>query len=433
MDTSSPAGMFTNNSLPIMRTSIGCLLAAAVSATCHATSVGLGTIEQPVNLCAGSDPSRIPLGRVATESNYHYGRGPVITAARPSLHGAMEWKSGTELDQNLAHVFGIGLNNHDVPHSPATILLKSRPAPPYSPYSKEQVLAATIHCLLRSNRGTPKQPIQLHVTAESPDDQALATKFSGEYINAPDRHDDPPVESTPVPDTRLETDSRGITWVVFPNIKPPAKTTARPPVFIPFRLGGENGPDDPLWLLLPVWTGSDHNREQSLETIGRPYPLFYDCFNPSTGGGPESNALFSGDPHGSVFSFDVTSTDAGTEALIRYPNTSTGTLAASVLALVLSAQPTAEHPLAVTLETGPDNPPQWLGEFRTCPGWTADDTAAGNRITLTCSFVWDPRSSALTKGAVPAARIVRSESGELVIEANSTPPEKPDPSLPAGN
>ena len=96
-------------------------VAAVLAVHAHATTVGLSTIEQPVNLCEQSDPSRIPLGAVATESNYHYGRGEVITAPRPDLHGGMRWKSGVELNQNLASVFGIELNNHDLPHSPAII------------------------------------------------------------------------------------------------------------------------------------------------------------------------------------------------------------------------------------------------------------------------------------------------------------------------
>lgn len=402
--------------------------AALVTGSCPATNVGLGTVEQPVNLCADSDPSRIPLGKVATESNYHYGRGPVISAPRPSLHGAMEWKAGAELDQNLASVFGVEVSDHDIPHSPATIHLKARPVPPYSPYTKDQVLAATIHCLLRSNRGTPKQPIQLNVTADSPDDQALAKKYSGRFINAPDESNDPPVDPTPVPGTRLETDARGITWVVFPEIKADPERSALLPVLIPFRLGGDFGPDEPLWQLLPVWTGTGHAWEQSLEVLGRPYPLFYDCFNPSTGAGPEANALFAGDPHGSVFHFDVKATDASVEALIRYPNTTTETLAASILALVVSTQPTIERPLTVTLETGIESPPEWFLRFQTCPDWKSVDgsqkvagTVTQSRSILTCSFVWDSQTATLTRGGVPSDKIVRSSSGELVIEA-PTPP-----------
>jgi hypothetical protein len=411
-------------------------VAVLMPGLCTATNVGLGTIEQPVNLGADSDPSRIPLGRVATESNYYYGRGPVISAARPSLHGAMEWKDGSELDQNLASVFGIEVSNHDLPYSPATIHLKARPVPPYSPYTKDQVLAATIHCLLRSNRGTSKQPIQLQITADSPADQALVSKYSGEFINAPDDSDAPPVDPTPVRGTRLETDHQGTTWVVFPDIKPTPDFTPHPPVLIPFRLGGEFGPDHPQWRLLPVWTGSGHTWPESLEIIGRPYPLFYDCFNPSTGAGPEANALFAADPRGSLSRFDVSETDA-IKVLIRYPDIPTETLAATILALVVSSQPTTEHPLTVTLETGIETPPEWFHHFKSCPEWTSMDGSqqiAGrvtqSRLLLSCTFVWDAKSATLNRGAVPAASVIRATNGELVIEGSPLERAIPNPNLP---
>lgn len=401
------------------------LAAALTTITCPATNVGLGTIEQPVNLGAESDPARIPLGAVATESNYHYGRGPVITAPRPSLHGAMEWKSGTELNQNLASVFGIEVDNHDLPHSPATIHLKAYSVPAYSPYTKDQVLAATIHCLLRSNSGRPKAPIQLKFTVDSPDDQALVAKYSKDYVNAPDNQNGPPIESTPVPGTRLETDTRGITWVVFPDVKTAAARPTRPHVLIPFRFGGEGGPDDPTWELMPVWTGSHRKWEQSLEIIGRPYPLFYDCFNPSDGAGPEANALFAGNPRGSISRFDVAEGEHPGDAIFSHPNTSTETLAASILALVVSTQPTAECPLTVTLESLSDEPLPWLDAFKASPGWKIAD-GKDNRIS--CAFVWDPQTFTLTQGTVPLAKVVRTSNGKLYVEARPQPAAGEPPS-----
>ena len=389
------------------------LAGALACGSCLATSIGLGTIEQPVNLCAESDPSRIPLGAVATESNYHYGRGYVISTPRPSLHGAMEWPGGSELDQNLSSVFGIEVDNHDVPYTPAAIRLKDRTAPPYSPYSKEQVLAATLHCLLRSNQGTPSKPIQIVITADSPDEQDLAAKYSGDYITTRDKPTDEPIEPTPVSGTRLETDDKGITWVVFTGIE--SNTQARPPVFIPFPLGGEFGPDEPFWQLLPVWTGSRHTPASSLETLGQPYPLFYDCFNPSTGDGPETNALFKGAPHG-IHRFDVSINDTGTKAQFSFPDTSTETLSASILTLVLSTEPTAEQPLTVILETHPTTPALWFEDFSKSPDWKADESTPENQVKRSCTFVWDPHTAALTQGSVPAAKIVRELNRSIHIE-----------------
>lgn len=401
---------------------------ALMSAVSQATNVGLSTIEQPVNLGAASDPARIPLGAVATESNYHYGRGPVITEPRPALHGAMEWKSGIELNQNLASVFGIRVDDHDAPHSPVTIHLKDHVIPPYSPYSKEQVLAATIHCLLRSTGGRPSAPIKIEIVAEAPADQETAAKYAGDYINTPEKLDDPPVEPTPVPGTRLETDARGLTWVVFPDVKTKPATPARPPVLIPFRLAGESSPDNATWKLLPVWPGTQHTWEQSLAMLGRPYPLFYDCFNPGDGVGPETHALFAGNPRGSLHGFKVSSTEDGISAHLMYPNTDSETLSALLLAMVVSAQPAADQPLSISLDTEMNEPPSWLADFRKCAGWESTETPVmiggkemNRRIVLSCAFVWDPQTATLTQGAVPHGKIVRTSDGALYVEAESKP------------
>lgn len=384
-------------------------VAAVLAVHAHATTVGLSTIEQPVNLCEQSDPSRIPLGAVATESNYHYGRGEVITAPRPDLHGGMRWKSGVELNQNLASVFGIELNNHDLPHSPAIIRLRDFPKPVYSPYTKEQVLAATIHCMLRSNRGTPEQPIQLEITAESEKDKALAEKFAGKYINSPNQPDDPPVEPTPIPGTKLETDSRGITWVVLGE----GKKEMPAPTLIPFRLGGEAGPDSPTWELLPVWALGGN---LGFELIGRPYPLFYDCFNPGTGMGPETNAIFANKPPGTIYQLKVSREEGATTAHFTYPQTTTENLAATVLALVASVQPTEACPLKVSLQTSLNHADSWMEAFRDCPGWELDNPNSSDRMVLTCEFVLDPETAGLKRGAVPLASLERLPGGKLYIQ-----------------
>ncbi|MCB1132951.1 MAG: hypothetical protein KDN05_17640, partial [Verrucomicrobiae bacterium] len=80
-----------------MKTSFLILVMGCLALPLHATNAGLGTVDQPVNLGAQADPSRIPLGPVAVESNYNYGLGPAISAPRPSLHGAMEWEKGSIL------------------------------------------------------------------------------------------------------------------------------------------------------------------------------------------------------------------------------------------------------------------------------------------------------------------------------------------------
>lgn len=403
------------------------LLASQLSAT----NAGLGTVDQPVNLGAESDPSRIPLGPVAVESNYNYGLGPAISAPRPSLHGAMEWEKGSILDQNLASVFGITVSNHDAPQTPVEIRVKSWPRPEYSPYTKEQVVAAVIHCVLRSTRGTLKHPIDIRVLADSADDAKLLEKFSGEYVNSVVDPDDLPEKPTPVHGCALETDDNGVTWVVFSDRANAAKPTAAP-VFMPFRLGGEAGPDLPTWLLLPVWPGTGVSRVDSLAILGQPYPLFYDRFKPSTGDGPEVNCLFAGKTDTPLDSFRVSDGEAF-EALYQYPAVDSETLSASILALVISAAPANDKPLSVTLRTEKNAPHDWLEDFQSCEGWETEATpvmaagkAVGERIELRASFAWDAAAAKLSRGSLPKVAAARTITGQLVLTAGDVPEEAED-------
>jgi hypothetical protein len=394
-------------------------LAILLAARAAATNVGPSTIEQPVNLGEQSDPSRIPLGAVAVESNYHYGRGPVITAPRPCLQGGMPWKSGVELNQNLASVFGIEVDNHDLPDSPAVIRLRDSPKPAYSPYTKEQVLAATIHCLLRSNRGTPERPMVLEITADAPEDKPLTEKYAGKYINASERPEVQVVEPTPVPGTRLESDARGITWVVFGE----GKKNLDPPAMIPFRIGGDDDSESPSWDLLPVWSFGDLS---GAELLGQPYPVFYDCFKPGTGMGTETHAIFAERPAGSIDGLEVREEETGTVANFRFPHARTLSLSATVLAMVASVQPTEQHPLTVRLEASLTSRDPWIDAFRNCPGWEVkahENSNLTDRKVLACVFVLDPETAAMKRGAVPDASLERAPGGKLYI---AVPPPTPE-------
>lgn len=175
--------------------------------------------------------------------------------------------------------------------------------------------------------------------------------------------------------------------------------------------------------LLPVWTGTGLSREQSLEIIGQPYPLFYDCFQPGNGAVQEANALFSSEPRGSIYQLEACSSEG---ARLVYLDTSTETLAATILALVVSSQPTEDCPLNVTLITQNDSPPAWSESFKTCPEWKTAHSQ-GSKVTLTCSFAWDPETAALSQGAVPSAEIVRTTNGAIFIEVPSKPVERKPP------
>ncbi|MGB0775127.1 MAG: hypothetical protein ACPGUY_04730 [Akkermansiaceae bacterium] len=215
-----------------------------------ASNVSLGTIEQPINLVAHSDPSAIPLGSVIHEANYNYGIHQLITAPRPCRHGSMEWSGGTELNQNLANVFGILVEPTDgtnVPYAPVNIRIKAWKKPAYSPYSKEQVLQATLHCLLRSTGATPKHPLQIKIIAEDKADLAWAKQYEKNYINKPNSTKEP-ITPTKISGTTLTTDHRGITYVHFDGVKPLPADKKQQPLMIASGMFGADG--FTVWTLL---------------------------------------------------------------------------------------------------------------------------------------------------------------------------------------
>jgi hypothetical protein len=76
--------------------------------------VGTSTVVQPINLGPNADPARIPLGQVGVVSNYNYGTLDVISEPRHCPDQPMRWEGGSELDQNLASVFGISVEAGDI-------------------------------------------------------------------------------------------------------------------------------------------------------------------------------------------------------------------------------------------------------------------------------------------------------------------------------
>jgi hypothetical protein len=350
------------------------LLAWKAANLCVASSIGPATIEQPVNLGPKSDPGRIPLGSIGVICNYDYGLHKNIGASRPAPDGAMRWETGTELDQNLASVFGISVEAQDptqIREFPVALRLKSWKPPGYSPYTKDQVLAATLWCLVRSAGGTPEKPLEVRVVAEGPDDKPLEAKYSGKYITRPgkDGKEVPPVK---VPGTTIETDARGIAWVVFPDVTRKVASPAPPPTITILATGGES---DTGWFLLPVWD------------------------NWSGGSEEKSNSV-----------------------TLSMPREEQPTLAAEIIALVISAQPTENRPLTVSIrleEYGLANYPA----FRSAPGWKETRHDPHN-ITLECEFVWDAAARKLTKGSVPLVQL--NSAGNFISPIPEGPPTKSD-------
>ena len=389
-----------------------------IPAACLATAVGTGTIEQPVNLGPNSDPGRIPLGAVGTISNHNYGVHHVIGEPRPCPDGSMRWKGGTELDQNLASVFGISVEPEDstsVPGSPVTLRMKPWKPPGYSPYTREQVLAATLWFLLRSSGGTPERPLEVRIVAEGREDRPLEKKYSGKYITRPGM-DEKEVPPPKVQGAIIEEDGRGIAWVVFPEVKKKAPAAAAPPTMILSEMGGEIDTGDGMWDLLPVW-GNGSGQRVPLHLSSWSASMAYSCFH-SHGRG-EANAFLASNGAGS---FDVHQEDTGDLIAIGHPAIPQATLAAEILALVVAAQPTEKRPLKVAIRFEERGLASYTA-FRGAPDWKEIRHDAHN-IVFECEFVWDPVARKLIKGSVPLVKLNTQGGFTIVALPHESPAEE---------
>lgn len=391
-----------------MKTHLGIIGALLAPGPVLATVLNIGTIEQPVNLGPKADPSRIPLGPVVVESNHDYGIHSVISDPRPCTHGAIAWDKGLELNMNLASAFGIEVVPDDgtqVPRVPVTIRVRDWPAPAYSPYRKDQVLAATLHCLLRSVHAPPQTPLKVVVDAVNPEDARNLRGYAGTYLTAEaDDHGGP----TPVPGTRLDTDWRGVTWVVFSDHKAPDPgVESRPPsALIPFHIPDET--DDVTFELLPVWTG-DTWKEERAKLLLQPVTLFYDRYDKSRSSGPDINSF---SRLGPVAQGTWEREVDGTELAIRLQAPADGlperlapTLAALCHAAVLSLHPTVDVPLTISFRV-PKALRDSMKPFFASKDWTARKAERGGDTILSCQFVWDHQLRAITKGSVPLGDLI---------------------------
>jgi hypothetical protein len=366
---------------------------------CLATVVGTSTLEQPVNLGPKSDPARIPLGRVAVVSNHGYGVQLKIGEARPCPDGAMRWEGGSELDQNLASVFGISVESEDstqISAFPVILRVKSWKPPGYSPYTKDQVLAATLWCLIRSTGGTPEHPLDIRVVTEGPDDKLLEAKYSGKYVTRPgeDKKEVPPVKVT---GAVLEEDARGIAWVTFPDVA--RKATSVPPTAGMIILES-NDDGDAGWHVLPVW-GNGNDESDFLRLNSWSAAMCYSSYRPR--GVTNANSfLFEGGAN----DFTVSREDKSDSVYFSHPRVKQATMAANILALVISAQPTEARPLSVSFVLE-DSGLAAYSAFRDAPGWkeTRQDSLHSHSVMLECEFVWDPATNKLTRGSIPLVQL----------------------------
>ncbi len=378
--------------------SVVALLGWILPVSCFATAVGTSIVEQPVNLGPKSDPGRIPLGGVGVVSNHGYGIHAVIGEARACPRGAMRWEGGSELDQNLASVFGISVEARDTTQIlafPVTLRVKAWKAPGYSPYTKDQVVAATLWCLIRSTYGTPEAPLEVRVVAEGAEDKALEEKYSGRYISQPGKNGTkvPPVQ---VRGTALEVDARGIAWVVFPDIARKAAFVPPTPGMIILEVGGDG---DPGWRVLPVW-GNGRDESEFLRLNSESVIMKYSVYSL---GVREANSFLA---EGGANGVKAVRGDKSDSVFLSDPKVNQTTLAAHILSLVISAQPREGKPLTVSFLVDESSLPRYSA-FRGASGWKKS-TDSNNQSQLECEFVWDAAAKKLARGSVPLVQLESS-------------------------
>lgn len=381
------------------------LLCGAFLPWTEATSVFTGAATYPVNMGPESDATRIPVGSIPCESNHGYGLLELISTPFPSVPGGWLWDGGIELNGNLPSAFGISVrpgDSTDPTSLPVVVHIRKQATPGYSPYTKEQVLLATMRCLLDAVRATPKRPLTVKVVTDDPADEALR-RFSGEYLTRSTGKDD--FEATPLPGCATSVDRNGVREIVFvEKDRKPAPSANPKPLWMPFPIEGDS---DPGFLLLPIWTGNAME-EDRLAPLGQPWPLMQDCFNP-TSGNPDGNLMTREDL---IHSFRAGRTADKVILEADLNLTEDWDLADGMALLcwaaVLSEHPTDQKPLEVTLRMSKDIDPRfqaWVAEH----GWEKVPIAGDTGIRTT--FVWDEGTGALTKGFIPKYRVDRNPDG----------------------
>ncbi len=368
----------------------------------HATNPGVSTMEQPINLCTQSDPTRIPLGKVAVWANYDYGIHGMIDAPRACPDGVMEWSGGVELNQNLASVFGVQVEPGDstmILHEQNVLRVKNWKTPAYSPYTKEQVLAATLWCLIRNSGSSEKRPLDIKVVVEDQEDEALVKKYSGKYFYKRDEKGKI-LEAPKVPGTKLELDPMGFTWVVFPEVDAVKNFKPNHPVMIPMAVGeGDGGGAEEMggdagWVLAPVWGNGE--RKEPLKLTLWAHNMLYSCYQVK--GIRDANAFHA--PQ-AVHGMWVGREDDGTQVRYLFSLVDTPLFVANVWGLIMSLQPTEDKPLKISLRYGKELPESYakLAKLADWKVEVKEGPAGGTYVTA--EFVWDANTRKLTRGNLP--------------------------------
>lgn len=401
-----------------MKSPITLFLLLLFSPFLRATNAGVTTVTQPVNLVGDSLAGCIPLTSAACYANYDYGIHRMISAPQPFLHEAKSWAKGTESNSNLASVFGIEVRPTDgtsIRNEPVEIHIKDWAIPAYSPHSKAEVLAATIHCLLQSSHATPDHPLDIKVITENKEDQSWAAPFTKKYVRSPGQ-DGLPVTPTPVGDSVVITDGFGVCYVISKKLNPKGLMPKIAPVILPFSFA-ESSDGMLLPGLIPFWpgNGSSDSKIEPLQSLGLSRSHFYNLFSNGVNLSLEFNPLYLGNQY---FSTRTNSEHKVVEFNLSVNEQALEDISATIAAAAITSRASHNKAVQVTIGTLSENEPL-LKFFLDTPGW--EKSMIGNRQAVTALFDYDPKKKSLRKGTLPggvtiglyaSGRIFLSKNGE---------------------
>lgn len=426
---SSDTPVVSDSLLPLHRSIMNAFLrialillpAALFPKPIRATVVGTGLVHQPVYLGTASQPDRIPLAPVICNSNHGYGSNCAIFEPRPCYHGHFLDQGVPAYEQNLAPLFGIRAEFSDttqLPGSTLTLHLRNCAPPAHAPYTQEQVVAASLQCLLARASGLRKDsPLTVVIKGDGIPTPDWSAKFSKPYFS----EEEPKVgEFKPIllPGLKLEDSPLGVRYVIFESVPANPGIAKRAPVFVPFLPEGESEGDAAS--LIPIWPGDEW--DEPLHVLSIPYLPYYEKWHGGvTGRIAESAAIPHLTPPNTCQNpgFGVVRSDKGVQVTPSDQDLSPYELAVFIYACVVSEQPTVQHPMTLVIPSGMFSE-EYRALLRTDASW---------KNGTSCEFAFDPMGAKLLKGSVPGFVLSRSPQNRLIVsqEVSAMPVRSEDP------
>ena len=297
----------------------------------------------------------------------------------------------------------------NVPYLPVEIHIKDWKVPKYSPHSKAEVLAATIHCLLQSCSATPEHPLDIQIVTENPDDKKWAEAFAKKYINSPGKEQQQ-ISPTPVAKSLIKTDSFGIRYVIFPEKNPEHLLPKNAPIFLPISYG-QYGNSENSGSFIPTWptTNSPHKKAEPLLFLAHPNPHFYELFNGSRR--PFSSEFHPLLQNQQYFIYGADSQEEIATVYLGIWKQSPHQLAMMISAAVLTTQAQHQKALRVSVATLSEDS-DIISQLSPLPGWEKE--TINGRIQISATFQYNPKSKTLSKGTLPNQKTIKvSPNGHI--------------------